>query len=53
MCGKSACTVRREGGLNSPPYPYYNVLIGMVFDYLESESPFRLKDTEYEIPKAA
>jgi transposase len=28
-------------------------LIGMVFDYLKSESPFRLKDTEYEIPKAA
>jgi putative transposase len=28
-------------------------LLGMVFDYLESESPFRLKDTEYEIPKAA
>jgi transposase len=28
-------------------------LLGMVFDYLESESPFRLKDREYEIPKAA
>ena len=28
-------------------------LIGMVFDYLESESPFRLKDTEFEIPMAA
>jgi putative transposase len=28
-------------------------LLGMVFGYLESESPFRLKDTEYEIPKAA
>jgi transposase len=28
-------------------------LLGMVFAYLESESPFRLKDTEYEIPKAA
>jgi putative transposase len=28
-------------------------LLGMVFSYLESESPFRLKDAEYEIPKAA
>jgi putative transposase len=28
-------------------------LLGMVFEYLESESPFRLKDKEYEIPKAA
>jgi transposase len=28
-------------------------LLGMVFEYLESESPFRLKDEEYEIPKAA
>jgi transposase len=28
-------------------------LLGTVFDYLESESPFRLKDREYEIPKAA
>jgi transposase len=28
-------------------------LLGMVFAYLESESPFRLKDKEYEIPKAA
>jgi hypothetical protein len=28
-------------------------LLEMVFAYLESESPFCLKDTEYEIPKAA
>jgi putative transposase len=28
-------------------------LLEMVFSYLESESPFRLKDAEYEIPKAA
>jgi putative transposase len=28
-------------------------LVGMVMDYLESEAPFRLKDKEYEIPKAA
>jgi transposase len=28
-------------------------LLEMVFAYLESEAPFRLKDKEYEIPKAA
>jgi transposase len=28
-------------------------LLEMVFGYLESESPFRLKDEEYQIPKAA
>jgi transposase len=28
-------------------------LLEMVFAYLESESPFRLKDKEYQIPKAA
>jgi transposase len=28
-------------------------LMGMVMAYLESEAPFRLKDEEYEIPKAA
>jgi transposase len=28
-------------------------LLEMVFAYLESESPFRLKDAEYQIPKAA
>ena len=28
-------------------------LLGTVFTYLESERPFRLKDKEYQIPKAA
>jgi transposase len=28
-------------------------LMGMVLAYLESEAPFRLKDEEYQIPKAA
>ena len=28
-------------------------LMGMVMAYLESEAPFRLKDEEYQIPKAA
>ena len=28
-------------------------LLETVFAYLESESPFRLKDKDYQIPKAA